>query len=529
MAFHPAAKHPLYEKWISRWERQRHVIEGEDRIKQHDVDTIYLPRLTGQGTQLDEFYGSTDVLTSYEAYKNRACFMNATGRTREGLVGAIMRKDPDVRTGGQDAAYEVVGIGLESWTEIINETLDEVIGVGRFGHLVDMPKTGKGRPYVAMYIAEAITNWKLGFIEEGPEEDGRKRVLRVHLAEASGKYTKTGRELEQYRILHLGAPEPVTQDEFDRVEEVGIGGWLLEMGATPEDFDDGPIYFQELWLEVDSAGVGKVAGEADFERIDLSVPKQLGGKIWREIPFVFFNPTTNKAKPDKPMLLDLAVVNLSHYRNSADLEHGLHFTALPQPWLSGFKFDGHIWIGSGVAWVSDMPDAKAGMLEFTGAGLGAIESRMAKKEKQMAALGARLLEEQPKAGEAEATETVKLRQSGEGSATARVSTVVSKGLTQVQRFLAMFLGSKTTDLGTDLNTDFGITGIPPELLTALMQQVQSGLMSWDTYVYNVRKGELYPDGWTNENEATAITGGTPGQTLDALMQPLPEAAAPPDV
>ena len=47
--------------------------------------------------------------------------------------------------------------------------------------------------------------------------------------------------------------------------------------------------------------------------------------------------------------------------------------------------------------------------------------------------------------------------------------------------------------------------------------------------FNVRKGELYPDGWTNENEATAITGGTPGQTLDALMQPLPEAAAPPDV
>ena len=43
------------------------------------------------------------------------------------------------------------------------------------------------------------------------------------------------------------------------------------------------------------------------------------GRMWIEVP-----------------LEDIIAVNLDHYRLDADFKHGLHFTALPTAWVSGF-------------------------------------------------------------------------------------------------------------------------------------------------------------------------------------------------
>jgi hypothetical protein len=522
--FDPSQKHPLYKKWINKWRRQRDVLDGEDRLKEDDVAEEYLPRLDGQGNSYEAYWNKNAVVQTYEGYKSRASFMNATGRTKEGLVGAIMRKEPDVQWLDADS-LDTIGYGLESWSEIIHETLDEVIGVGRHGHLVDMPEEAEDGafPYVASYIAESITNWRLGILK------GRKRPTMIVLKEASGFYSESkSRELEKYRVLRLGSPQSESATDIKRVTETGFGPFFDEAGVSEEDVDGGAFYFQEIWVEVDEATKGTNVQGKKFERVSITIPRQAGGLAWREIPFVFYNPGNTKAKPEKPTLMDLTVVNLSHYRNSADIEHGLHFTALPQPWASGFGFDKEktLYIGSGVAWTTDEPNAKAGMLEFKGTGLAAIKTQMDGKEKQMAALGARLIEEQPKPGAAESFETHKLRHSGDGSVLARISISTSKGLTKVQQFIAAFRGS-TAPVKTVLNLDFGTEDLTSDVLDALMRQVQGGLMSWDTYVHNVRKGELYKDNWTKEEEARAILEGTPGQSIDALLQPKPIAQAPP--
>lgn len=509
--FDPGVQHPLYKKWLSKWLRQRHTIEGEDRIKQDDVDTRYLPRLDGQPTDALEARTNPDnVVTSYESYKNRASYMNAVGRTREGLVGAIMRKDPDLQW-PKDAVDEldIVGVSLESFDELIDDTLNETVGVGRYGQLVDMPRfEDKPDPFVAPYHAEAITDWELGAVK------GRKWTVRVNLLESSGFMHKSeGRELEKYRVLRLGVPMPETDEE----EKMGQEEFLALWGLMLADFAEGPVYFQEIWMEVEKTQ-GKNSDGKEFQRVEIIVPRSVGGVLWREIPFTFFGAEHTRPKPTKPPLLDLAVLNLSHYRNSADLEHGLHFTALPQPWAAGFNFKGNLFIGSGVAWVSEDPNATAGYLEFSGEGLAAIERAMERKGKQMAAIGARVLEEQSPAGGAEAAETVKLRQSGEKSVLARIAITASEGLTRTLRFLRRFKGQTDDSVLVQLNTDFGVEGLPPEMLTALMQQVQGGLMSWDTYVFNVRRGELYPDGWTQEEEAAAIQAGPP-KSPTTLLDP----------
>src|SRR4029079_17254264 len=91
-------------------------------------------------------------------------------------------------------------------------------------------------------------------------------------------------------------------------------------------------------------------------------------------------------------LADIITANLDHYRLDADFKHGLHFAALPTAWVSGFDKATPLRIGSSAAWVSDIPGATAGFLEFSGAGLAYIEKAMEKVERRMALLDARMLE-----------------------------------------------------------------------------------------------------------------------------------------
>ena len=84
---------------------------------------------------------------------------------------------------------------------------------------------------------------------------------------------------------------------------------------------------------------------------------------------------------------DIIAVNLDHYRLDADFKHGLHFTALPTAWVSGFDKTSTLRIGSSTAWVAETPGATAGFLEFTGQGLTTFERAMDRDERLMAVLG----------------------------------------------------------------------------------------------------------------------------------------------
>jgi len=510
--FDPSTRHPQYDKWLYKWQRQRDVVEGEDAVKSSPRAEDYLPPLEGQGMTLAGGRFSNGVsVSSYEKYKDRACFTNATGRTRDGLIGAIMRKEPRVEWPEADKKdLDHIGYELESFNEIVIDTLNEVIGVGRFAHLVDVASFGTDvRPYIACYRGEAITDWELGLVK------GFKQLIRVNLIEKPlGYHSQDKRPLERYRILRLGFPTAETQEELDMPLGVFLGQW----GLTQDDFVGGPVYFQEIWEEVETSDDGSGKDERQYMRTDVIVPRAVGGTLLREIPITIYNSTKLGPRCEKPMLLDIAVVNISEYRNSADEEHGAHFTALPQPWIAGFKFKGDLFIGSGVAWQSEDAQARAGYLEFSGAGLRAIGDLRARKMKVMASLGGRLLEEQSPPGSQEAAETLKLRTSGERSVLVRSALMASEGLTRNLRLLRRFAG-QGEEVGVKLNVDFGIDMLSPPMLSALMEQVQNGLMSWDTYVHNLRRGELYADQWTKEDEEAAILVGPPGRDLNTLLNP----------
>lgn len=516
-------KHPLYTERFPQWEKLRDVIAGEEQVK--SKGRKYLPALSGQSGELAFRDDRGHAVTPYADYLMRAKLLNATGRTLEGFVGAILRKDPRISNVNDRVRDQLdrAGKSQERFNEVVQETIEEVIGVGRFGILVDWPAEEDGsfdaEPFFALYKAESIRDW------DDVVFQGRRRVTGVKLEEERLLRDEKGERQtrRRLRVLKLGFPEPATYEERQIVENEGLEGFWALFGLSAQEVSrfNFRVYYQEIWDQVEEAG-GR-AREDEFIRTSVVVPRKLGGQLWGEIPIVIFNPMSLKAKPEKPPLLDIANVNFSHYRGTADLKHGLHFTALPQPWLAGFDQKGELVIGSGVAWVSEDPRARAGYLEFSGAGLTAIREDLEDEKKEMAMLGARLLEEQPRHVEAEGT--VKARQAGEKSALARIATSISTGLTKVVRLFGEWQLQDLSAAEVELNTDYGVQQLGSAELTALIAALQSGTMSYQTFFYNLQRGEIYPDGWTEKDEVAAIIEGIPG--LEFKPEP-PDTAPQPD-
>ena len=57
------------------------------------------------------------------------------------------------------------------------------------------------------------------------------------------------------------------------------------------------------------------------------------------IPFAFVGAVNNDAQPDTPPMLDLANLNLAHYRNSADFEESAFVMGQPQLVITGVTED----------------------------------------------------------------------------------------------------------------------------------------------------------------------------------------------
>ena len=191
-------------------------------------------------------------------------------------------------------------------------------------------------------------------------------------------------------------------------------------------------------------------------------------------------------------MLDLAKINISHFRSEVDLEHGTHFTALPTPYVTGYQGESSekLKIGSTAVWVINDPSAKVGFLEFSGAGLSTLENRIAVKEKRMSILGARLLLDEKKT--AEATETLQMRKSGENAVLTSVASTISEGIVSFLKDIAFFENIVGENLIYEINTDYNLTMIEPQLLAQIIAGIQSRDIPNEVLYDALLKGELMP-------------------------------------
>lgn len=494
------AKHPDYQEHAMQWMRCRDASNGQQAVKRRGE--VYLPRMEKM------------PLSDYERYLQRALYFNATSRTVSGLTGAITRKPTTIEYPTADGeALESVGRSGESVQDMIARTVVQQLLVGRVGHLVDAPPEtetgGVPSPYVVEYSAESIWNWRVSKVV------GRNVLETVVLHErilkpdpGQGKYAQV--ECDQWRVLRLGNDPALVGGGDSRVVENGKIVERRELPQVAEGFtlDDVErmFYFQELW---ERAYDSKGTPTDDLVLVDVIVPRKSGGRLWNEIPFSFANATDTEPDIVKPPLADLVDVNLSHYMNSADLEWGRHFTALPTPWVAGADpKQEDIRIGSMTAWILPEANAKAGMLEFTGAGLGHLQQGMEHKERLMAVLGSRLLEDQ-KAG-VEAAETVKLRISGDGAVLATIAHAASEAWTDILQWFHEWTNTVEPEILVTVNDDFNPAQLDATELAALLGALQAGRIDFETWFYALERGDRLPPGTSIEDFKANIMRGGPG-------------------
>lgn len=463
-----------YEARAAQWQRCRDCYEGSDAVKARGDE--YLPMLDSHATNP----------ARYDAYRQRALFFNAVGRTVDGLSGAIHQKPAvlDLPARVADHAQDVTLAGVSAEMFALEATR-ELLKTGRYGVLVDMAaEAGAERPYWAAYHAEDIPNWRTTRV--GGDEILTLVVLREEAEEVDPKDPFVLACETRYRVLEI------VDGKYQQVV------WREKEKDSDEWFPEEPI-----------------------------IPLRRG-KPLDFIPFVFLGPMSVSAEVAKPPLLDLVDVNLSHYRTSADIEHARHWTALPTPWVAGSVTDdkgGPLAIGSSTAWMLTA-GSQVGMLEFKGDGLGSLERALEEKRRAMAVLGAKLLEEQQGGAGAETATAVGMRHSGEHATLRTIAGSVAQGLTLVWQWHAWWMGTEAkpdeTGAAVELNKEFFTVRCSPEEAKVLLLKWQAGAISYATFYAGLQRGAWARDGVTAEQEREEID-----REGEERPEPEPPAGDPP--
>lgn len=447
--------HEEYDNMIERWQTCDDAADGQHAI--HKAGEKYLPRLKDQSTE------------DYKSYKGRALFYNATWRTIAGLQGLLFRKPPVIEVSSQvEPLLDDITMDGQSLYDFAYGLSEEALELGRSGILVAYPEQSTEgltladvsalnlRPYLKCYDAETIINWKTGIVNN-------INVLTMVVLTEDYEIVKNEFKSEcetRYRVLDL------------------IDGRFRVRVFRIDDRDND-------------------------ELISESFPV-MNGKYLDYIPFIFVGTDSLTPDVEAPPLIDLVYANISHYKTTADYEHACHFTGLPTPVISGYTRENEsdkLYIGSTSAWVFPDPQAKASYLEFSGQGLGALENNLTRKEQMMAILGARMLYSDKKG--VESADTASIHRSGENSVLSGISQALSKALTKALSIMDIWLGG-TGESYIELNTDFLGMPLNAQELTALVSAWQSGAISQETLFNNLKRGELYSDSETFEEEQAKI-------------------------
>lgn len=455
------SKHSAYANFAEKWLKTRSACEGQSAV--HKAGEKFLPRLSEQ----------TD--NDYNNYKLRATYFNACGRTLEGLVGMVFRKEPKVIY--PDAMKPIIhdiDLSGNSLEIVAMRTIYDLIQVGRAGILVEYPSVTTApesaaqaaaqnlRPYTTYYPAESILDWSL------------ERVNNV----------------VQPVMIKLAETYTIKKNPFEFATKEQIRALLLVEGIG---------YIQQIYRKNDK-------GDWYQEGADI-IPLMNGNPI-PFIPFWAFGAKTNSLELQDPPILDLADLNLAHYRVSADYERGCHFAGLPTPVLAGFVFDENekVAIGSSTAMVSSDPSAKWGFLEFTGQGLGALVENLKLKEGQMAAIGARMLA--PEKAGVESAATLEMKITGETSVLAALVNLAGENFEAILRFMAAWYGVNVPDeqLELDLNTDFIPVAMTPQELDSLMKAWQAGGIPQEELFHALKRGEIIRESTTFDDYKLNLEG-----------------------
>ena len=449
--------HAEYNKNVDKWKLTRNAATGlsfEEARK-------YIPRRTHE--EQDQYYHRVE----------KAIYTNYTGRTREGLKGAIFRLPPRIEL-PPDMEFmldNADGAG-QSLTQVAKLAADEVMETGRFGLLADYPMVDENltveqvrrmglQPHIATYTAESIINWHVHVL------NGRRQLGMLVLKENSPVHYDefTWDYVDRYRVLRLNEDQQYTQQLYDENGDA-ITDEITIRGASGQPFD--------------------------------------------YIPFHFIGSRDNLPDIDEPILYDIARVNIGHFRNSADQENNLSVhgggTLVVSTDMSPEAFQsanpGGITVGENAGLILS-EGGKAELLQLGSA--SAIGTEMTHKEQMMVQIGAKII---TKTGQRTAEEA-RIQATSENSMLDTMVGNIDESFTKVLYDCRAFISPTDAEIVFSLNNDFYADTISPQEIMAMIQGSDAGVMP---KIDIVRR--LIDAGWIQSE-------GTPEDILSDITQESP--------
>lgn len=424
---------------------------------------------------------------SAEAYKSRlarSVLFNATGKTVQDMTGkvfvkpVVLEKDVPADLVAYAENIDLAGRHLNVFArDVFEDALQPGIGY----IYVDMPpavaradgapatiadETAAGmRPYLTYIPLERLIGWKSELIA------GVETLTQIRIQECAtvpdGEYLE--KEIEQIRVVTKG-PLGVTWQTFRKsTDPAKQGEWVLHENGT------------------------------------ISLPV---------IPLapVYINRTGFMT--GEPPLAKIAELNVAHWQLDSDIASIMHVANVPILYLAGFTAEDNVKIGASEAIRASNPDAKVAYVEHTGAAIGKAMERLAALEAQMNAMGHQLTAPQP-GGK---TATGEIRDDAkENSPLAMMARALQDALEQAFGFMAQFKGVdwKKKDGGGSIvvNTDFGVQSGSSQDAQMLLDAVNAGKISIETFLAEWKRRNILSDSVDTTKEAAKVAEEAP--PLDA--------------
>ncbi|AFU86528.1 portal protein [Caulobacter phage CcrRogue] len=481
--------HPEYQYWRPEWTKLRDVMAGQREIKRKAE--AYLPAMKGADGD------------DYAIYLQRATFFNMLAQTRDGMTGMVFRRDPIVKNlppKFKDAVRRFAKDG-SSHATFAKAVLSEQAGVGRFGVLVDVvdnPRKGAvATSFAVGYSAENILDWD-EVVDMGGFYVPSRVLLREFVRDLRWKSdiepltTAQARKARAAALASGSASSPMVRQTARTLGGYSYITVYRELKLEEIEWPSGEVklaYVQYLYEEdPESRPIARIVPTVRGEPLDF-------------IPFKFFGASGNTADVEKPPLLDICDLNLSHYRTYAELEYGRLFTALPVYYAPGTDSEGtgEYHIGPNMVW--EVPQgSEPGILEYTGQGLKALETALNDKERQIAAIGGRMMPGASKSVSESNNQTV-LREANEQSLLLNIIQACESGMTDVVRWWLMWRDvplADTENLRYEVNTDFLSTPIGAREMRAIQLMANDGLLPDPVFYEYMRKAEVISSDMTFE-------------------------------
>jgi hypothetical protein len=436
-----------------RWEIVEDCLNGDKAVKRRGRKYLPMPNPADQ---------SAGNVAQYDNYKERAVFYNVTRRTVDGWNGQVFSREPicvmPEENASDDMWYDIDGNG-SSLDQQAKLALGSVMAYARGGLLVDYPhvttpltigemRENYIRPTIHFYGPKSIINWRM------------RKIGGVHVPELI--------------VLKESAPM-VSSDGFSIFKQEQCR--VLRLNSNNE-------YTIEVWQQ-DEAGL--------WFRKEFYTMIGPDKKPVTRILFFPIGINRNSYDVDLSPTYDLAVLNIAHYRNSADYEDSCFMVGQPTPVVAGVTqewveevFKGRIELGSRA--VIPLPVGGNAQLLQVNANTMTMEA-MKHKEAQMVALGARIIKDnsvQKTLGESQMDEA------GESSILATASKNVSMAYSMALRCCGYLMGhsAKREDYQYSLNTDFPAARLTPNERAQLVLEWQAEAITESEMRAALRRGGI---------------------------------------